>query len=62
MSDNKEKPEDRRERLRQEEIKRNLASNIGDCFNRAQSGSLVDLVGSLGWKGTRILIIVIIFS
>ncbi|QOY34665.1 DUF6366 family protein [Anaerobacillus isosaccharinicus] len=60
MSDNKEKPEDKRERLRQEEIKRNLASNIGDGFNRAQSGSLVDLVGSLGWKGTGILIIVII--
>ena len=60
MSDNKEKPEDMRERLRQEEIKRNLPSNIGDGFNRAQNGSLVDLVGGLGWKGTGILIIVII--
>ncbi len=60
MSDNKEKSEDMRERLRQEEIKRNLASNLGDGFNRAQNGSLADLVGSLGWKGTGILIIVII--
>ncbi|WP_314733488.1 DUF6366 family protein [Anaerobacillus sp. CMMVII] len=50
MNDNKERPEDRRERLRQEEIKRNLASKIGGGFNRAQSGSLVDLVGRFRMK------------
>ncbi|WP_163536408.1 DUF6366 family protein [Gracilibacillus sp. YIM 98692] len=60
MNRNNESPEDRRERMRQEEIKRNRASNIGDGFDRAQSGSLVDLVGSLGWKGTGILLVVII--
>lgn len=31
-----------------------------DAANRAQSGGLIDLVNSLGWKGTGILIIVII--
>jgi hypothetical protein len=62
VSANKERPEDSRERLRQEEIKRNSSSNIGDGFNRSQSGSLVDLVGSIGWKGTGILLVIIILG
>lgn len=33
---------------------------FGDGINRAQLGSLSDLVGSLGWKGTGILIILFI--
>ncbi|ERN51404.1 DUF6366 family protein [Alkalihalophilus marmarensis] len=60
MSENKESPERRRERLRQEELKRNRTNSMSDGFNRASSGSMVDLVNSLGWKGTGILIIVII--
>ncbi|PKR78212.1 hypothetical protein CEY16_00175 [Halalkalibacillus sediminis] len=56
----RESPENRRERLRQQELKNNKASNIGDGFNRAQAGALQDLVGALGWKGTGILIIVLI--
>ncbi|MEC2072240.1 DUF6366 family protein [Alkalihalophilus marmarensis] len=60
MSENKESPERRRERLRQGELKRNRTSSMSDGFNRAISGSMVDLVNSLGWKGTGILIIVII--
>ena len=35
---------------------------MNDAFNRANSGSLADLVGSLGWKGTGILILVIIIG
>ncbi|WP_394140022.1 DUF6366 family protein [Cytobacillus oceanisediminis] len=62
MSEDKETPERRRERLRQEELKRNPAGNMNDAFNKANSGSLVDLVGSLGWKGTGILILVIIIG
>jgi hypothetical protein len=62
MSENKETPERRRERLRQEELKRNPTGNMNDAFNRANSGGLVDLVGSLGWKGTGILILVIIIG
>ena len=62
MQDNKETPEQKRERLRQEELKRNPTDNMNDAFNRANSKSLVDLVGSLGWKGTGILILVIIIG
>ncbi|KMY49935.1 DUF6366 family protein [Peribacillus loiseleuriae] len=61
MSD-KETPEQQRERLRQQEFKNNPTGNLNDSFNRANNGSLVDLVGSLGWKGTGILILVIILG
>ena len=61
MSD-KETPERKRERLRQQELKNNPTGNLKDSFNRANNGSLVDLVGSLGWKGTGILILVIILG
>lgn len=57
---NNETPESRRERLRQEELKNNPTGNAADAFNRANSVGLVDLVGSLGWKGTGILILVLI--
>ena len=56
MHDNKETPEQKRERLRQEEMKRNPTGNLNDAFNRANSGGLMDLVGSLGWKGTGLLL------
>lgn len=60
MQENKETPERKRERLRQEELKRNPTGTLNDAFNRTQSGGLADLVGSLGWKGTGILILVFI--
>ena len=62
MSKDKETPERQREKMRQEELKRNPTGNMNDAFNRANSGGLVDLVGSLGWKGTGILILVIIIG
>lgn len=49
----KESPEKTRERLRQEELRRNPAGSI-------HGGGLQDLVGGLGWKGTGILILLII--
>ncbi|MBT2667235.1 hypothetical protein J7J00_17250 [Bacillus sp. ISL-4] len=55
MSEDKETPERRREKLRQEELKRNPSSSV-------HGGGLADLVGSLGWKGTGILILVIIIG
>ncbi|MGZ4159497.1 MAG: DUF6366 family protein [Neobacillus sp.] len=61
MSD-KETPEQLRERLRQAELKKKPTGNLNNAFNRANNGSLVDLVGSLGWKGTGILILVIILG
>lgn len=62
MRGNKETPEQKRERLRQEELKRNPTGSMNDAFSRLNSGGLADLVGSLGWKGTGILILVIIIG
>ncbi|MDX8363211.1 DUF6366 family protein [Cytobacillus sp. IB215316] len=54
MSQDKETPEERRERMRQKELK-NPSSSI-------HGSNLSDLVGSLGWRGTGILILVIIMG
>ncbi|NRD77961.1 hypothetical protein HPT25_11255 [Bacillus sp. BRMEA1] len=62
MSESKETPERTREKLRQEELKRNPTGNMNDAFNRTESGNLADLVGSLGWKGFGILILVIVIG
>ncbi|KAA0560086.1 hypothetical protein F0342_24320 [Bacillus sp. CH30_1T] len=56
MENNKENPEHKREKLRQEEFKKNP---MGDMNNHS---NLADLVGSLGWKGTGILILLIIIG
>ncbi|RDW20341.1 hypothetical protein CWR48_06570 [Oceanobacillus arenosus] len=53
MSEERETPERRRERLRQEELKRNPAGSI-------HGGGLPDLVGGMGWKFTGILILLLI--
>ncbi|MFC7684957.1 DUF6366 family protein [Ureibacillus sp. GCM10028918] len=50
---NKETPGERRERLRQEELKRNPSGSI-------HGGGLQDFIGNLGWKGAGILILIII--
>ncbi|WP_249872136.1 DUF6366 family protein [Oceanobacillus saliphilus] len=52
MNTDKETPEEIRERLRQEELK-NPSSGI-------HGSNLSDLVGGIGWKGTGILILVMI--
>jgi hypothetical protein len=62
MDIDKETPEGKRERLRQQEWKNIPTGNLNDSLNRASNGSLVDLVGGLGWKGTRIFILVIILG
>ncbi|AST91190.1 MULTISPECIES: DUF6366 family protein [Sutcliffiella] len=62
MNDKKESAEQKRERVRQEELKKNPTGNMNDSFNKASGGGLVDLVGSLGWKGTGLLIVIIIIG
>ncbi|MED4018795.1 DUF6366 family protein [Sutcliffiella cohnii] len=60
MNDKKDTPKQKRERIRQEELQRNPTGNMNDTFNKASYGGLADLVGSLGWKGTGILIVIFI--
>ncbi|WP_085994288.1 DUF6366 family protein [Oceanobacillus senegalensis] len=62
MGKGKETPEERRERLRQQGWKDNQTGNLNDSLNRGANGSLADLVGGLGWKGTGILILVILLG
>ncbi|MEK4759814.1 DUF6366 family protein [Viridibacillus sp. FSL E2-0187] len=58
----KETPEEKRERLRQSELKNNPSGSIHDALNRGSSGNLTDLTGGMGWKGTGILILVLIIG
>ncbi|MFC7371872.1 DUF6366 family protein [Fictibacillus iocasae] len=62
MVENKETPEQKRERLRQEESKRNPTGNMNDALNRAQAGNLTDAAGGLGWSGFGLLILIIVIS
>ena len=54
MSGDNGTPEERRERLRQKELKHPASSIHGS--------NLSDLVGGLGWKGTGIMILVLILA
>jgi hypothetical protein len=56
VKNNKENPEHKREKLRQEEFKKNP---MGDMNNH---GNLADLLVSLGWKITGVLILLIIIG
>lgn len=61
LNNRQENPEEeKRERLRQEELKKNPYGALRDGLNRGENGNITDLVGDLGWKGTGILIIVLI--
>jgi len=52
MSYNHETPEEKRERMRQQELKHPGSSIHGS--------NLSDLVGSMGWKGTGLLIVILL--
>lgn len=52
---NKEIPEEKRERLRHQELKNNPGGALNDGFNHANNGT-----GDMGWKGTGVLIILLI--
>ncbi|MFD1204619.1 DUF6366 family protein [Sporosarcina contaminans] len=52
MSRDNETPEQRREKLRQRELRSPLSSIHGS--------NLSDLVGGLGWKGTVVIVLILI--
>lgn len=54
MGRDNETPEERRERMRQEELK--------DPSSSTHGSGLPDLVGGLGWKATGILILALILA
>ncbi|PFM66881.1 hypothetical protein COJ48_02595 [Bacillus cereus] len=58
----KESPEEKRERMRQSELKNNPTGSLNDGLNRAETGNHVDMVGGMNWKGTGILIIVLVLG
>lgn len=60
MNKDRETPESQRERLRQEEIKRNPAGNVSDAFDRVENGNLADLAGGLSWKVTGVICLILI--
>ncbi|MFJ5772106.1 DUF6366 family protein [Psychrobacillus sp. NPDC093180] len=57
---NHDKAKEKRERLRQEELKNNPTGSLNDALNRGNNGNLTDLTGGMGWKGIGILIVVLI--
>ncbi|WP_080846262.1 DUF6366 family protein [Cytobacillus gottheilii] len=62
MKDQEETVEQKRERLRQQEMKRNPTGIMNDSINSAYSGNLHELVRDLGWKGAGILILVVVMA
>ena len=60
MNNRQENPKEMRERLRQQELRKNPGGALRDGFSRAENGNLTDLTGGMGWKGTVILIVVLI--
>lgn len=52
MNNGQERPEQQREKLRQEELKHHASSS--------QGSNLADLVGGMGWKGTLILLLTLL--
>ena len=58
----KETPEEKRERLRQSELKNNPTGSLHEGLNRESNENLTDLSGGMGWKGTGVLILVLFFG
>lgn len=54
-SKKKETPEEKRERLRQSELKNNPTGSLNDGINRGTSGNL----NGMGWKETLIVVLVL---
>lgn len=58
----KESPEEKRERMRQSELKNNPTGSLNDGLNRAESGSPVDMAGGMNWRSTGIIILVLLLG
>jgi hypothetical protein len=56
----KESPEEKRERLRQNELENNSLGSLNEGLKRSQNGNLTDFSGGMGWKGTGIVILILI--
>lgn len=51
---------EKRERLRQNELKHNPGGSLRDGFDKgAGGGNLTDLTGDMGWKGTTLLVLIL---
>lgn len=57
--DSKETPQEKRERLRQNELKNNPLGTLNEGLNHTENGNLVDVSGGMGWKGMIFLIFVL---
>jgi len=60
LNNHHETPEEKRERLKQSELKNNPTGSLHDALNRGSNGNVTDLSGGMGWKGMGILIVVLI--
>ncbi|MBE5105051.1 hypothetical protein IGI01_07050 [Bacillus thuringiensis] len=58
----KESPEEKRERIRQSELKNNHTGSLNDGLNRVESGSPVDMAGGMSWKSTGVIILILILG
>ncbi|GMR68596.1 DUF6366 family protein [Bacillus cereus] len=58
----KESPEEKRELIRQSELKNNPTGSLKDGLNRAETGSPVDMTGGMNWKGTGLVILVLVLG
>ncbi|MGH0427870.1 DUF6366 family protein [Bacillus hominis] len=58
----KESPEEKREHIRQSELKNNPTGSLSDGLNRSESGSPVDMAGGMNWKDTGIVILVLVLG
>ncbi|MGG0355962.1 DUF6366 family protein [Bacillus tropicus] len=58
----KESSEEKRERIRQSELKNNPTGSLQDGLNRAETGSPVDMTGGMNWKGTALVILLLVLA
>ncbi|OOZ75606.1 hypothetical protein BHL35_29010 [Bacillus cereus] len=58
----KESPEEKRERIRQSELKNNPTGSLQDGLNRAETGSPVYMTGGMNWKGTALVILLLVLA
>ncbi|MGN4423314.1 DUF6366 family protein [Bacillus cereus group sp. MYBK30-1] len=59
---NKKSPEEKRERIRQSELKNNPTGSLKDGLDRAETGNPVDMVGGMSWRSTGLIILVLLLG
>ncbi|WP_411764349.1 DUF6366 family protein [Bacillus tropicus] len=48
--------------MRQSELKNNPTGSLQDGLNRAETGSPVDMTGGMNWKGTALVILLLVLA